>query len=153
MQTDSELRILKKFVTDTTVFDELNAYLTKGVNVFEIAGIINREVKHSMFLAWLLDPSEKHGLNDWFFKKILENLDVTAINGRSDTDVINTLLYNYSDDLDVFTEWTLSGKIKRADILAVSEENKLVVCIENKIWSGEHDNQLLRIRRHGQCEV
>lgn len=126
MDSQIILNDIKKLVIDTTLFDELNGYLSGNANFFEITGIVHREVKHSNFLAWLLDPSEKHGLSDWFFKKILENIDISQIESRNNTEIISILLDNYSEDLTLLTEWTLPGSTKRIDILAVSEKHKLV---------------------------
>ena len=35
---------------------------TRRLNIFEVLGITKTEIRHSNFLAWLLDPKEAHGL-------------------------------------------------------------------------------------------
>ncbi len=43
--------------------------------------------------------------------------------------------------------FTVQRKWHNIDILAVSENEQFVMCLENKIDSGEHDNQLDRYSR------
>jgi len=40
-------------------------------NVFDVLGRPRREEAHSGLLAWLLDPSEAHGLRDAFLRKFM----------------------------------------------------------------------------------
>lgn len=60
----------------TVVFNKLKELLQscdlkdkKNINVFSAAGMNHYEVKHSKFLAWLLDPSNPHNFNDFVLKK------------------------------------------------------------------------------------
>ena len=61
---------------------------------------------------------------------------------------------NYPDDTDVFDlllmdchDFTIQREWHNIDILAVSHAARFVLVIENKIDSGEHDNQLDRYRK------
>ena len=40
-------------------------------NVFEAIGFVGQEIKHSHFLAFLLDPNQNHGLEDRFLRNLL----------------------------------------------------------------------------------
>ena len=40
-------------------------------NIFKVLKLEDFEIRHSNFLAWLLDPSENHELKDEFLKKFL----------------------------------------------------------------------------------
>jgi len=40
-------------------------------NFFQILKVERREIRHSNFLAWLLDPNGSHGLSELFTKKKL----------------------------------------------------------------------------------
>lgn len=40
--------------------------------LFDILGVARQENPHSNFLAWLLDPGESHGMNDFAMKRFLE---------------------------------------------------------------------------------
>lgn len=57
-----------------------------------------------------------------------------------DANYINLMLLIYSD-LEVYREYTIDNG-RRIDILLISKRYKVVILIENKIWSGEGDNQL-----------
>ncbi len=43
-----------------------------GLNIFEAAGLYRQEIRHSTFLAFLLNPQEDHGLGDAFLKRIIQ---------------------------------------------------------------------------------
>ena len=92
-------------------------------NLFEAAGLINHEIRHSTFLAFLLNPRASHGLGTIFAARFL-NLVAPSAEIRDLT------------DLEVHRErW-------RIDIAMISRANNFGVVIENKIWSGEHGRQL-----------
>ena len=40
-------------------------------NLFDVLKIERRELQHSALLAWLLDPSASHGLQDYFLRRFL----------------------------------------------------------------------------------
>ena len=46
-------------------FDKLDLGL-KNPNIFQILRISKTEIRHSNFLAWLLDPSQSHKLGIFF---------------------------------------------------------------------------------------
>ena len=48
-------------------FDKLDLGL-KNPNIFQILKITNKEIRHSNFLSWLLDPNQSHKLGDIFLK-------------------------------------------------------------------------------------
>jgi hypothetical protein len=54
-------------------------------NTFRVLGIENMEIKHSQMLAWLLTPSESHGLGDQFLRKYLMSLSSEPSSGLPDT--------------------------------------------------------------------
>lgn len=102
-----------------------------GFNIFESIGAVRRELRHSDFLAFLLDPSANHQLFDRFIKtflfRVAEKTDVVS--------VIDIDLLNY-DDIQIRREW------KNIDILIFSEQSGFVCAIENKVDSGESEGQL-----------
>ena len=57
---------LHKLEADTS-FQQLSQKM-QTLNIFEVLGITNAEIRHSNFLAWLLDPNGNHGMGDKFFK-------------------------------------------------------------------------------------
>ena len=115
-------------------FDKLDLGL-KNPNIFQILRISKNEIRHSNFLSWLLDPNESHKLGDIFLKRFLR-------------EVFSSDKFGNIDQVDVegidLTKVEIQREWKNIDILIVLEN--VVVCIENKVLSKEHSNQLMRYR-------
>ncbi len=109
-------------------------YKKDEANIFKITNMADKEIVHSDMLAWLFNPYENHNLNDKILKEILMQLS------KKDAEYISLLLLDYSD-LEVYREYTVDNG-RRIDIVMESKNNKVIFIIENKIWSGEGDNQL-----------
>ena len=116
-------------------FDKLDLEL-KNPNIFHILKISNTEIRHSNFLSWLLDPSQSHKMGDIFLKRFLrEVFSSDKFDKLNQVDVEGMNL----TDVQIYREW------KNIDILLVL--NDIVVCVENKILTKEHSNQLQRYRK------
>lgn len=126
---------LKNFLLDIECLNPLSEW-TSTFNMFDILKISRAEIRHSNILSWLLTPTENHGLNDSIIKGFIQYA-ITSSNMCQD--IFGTLLMDYNDFI-VLREW------HNIDVLAVSEQEKFVLCIENKIDTGEHDNQLSRYK-------
>ena len=133
--TDEEA--LKNFLLDIDCLDQLDEWTGK-FNMFDILRITRTEIRHSNLLAWLLTPYENHGLYDNVIKSVIQ-FTVTSLSGI-ERDPFRTLLMDFRS-FEIFREW------HHIDILAISEKEKYVLCIENKIDTSEHDNQLARYQR------
>ncbi len=132
MDNQEKLMKLEKLLIDINKSEF--AKLTKvGFNMFDVLKISRTEIRHSNVLAWLLDPRESHG----FGKKILSNLNSHIVENKlcESNKVFDILMMDYSDVV-VYREW------KNIDILIISKKEKYIICIENKIDSQDHDNQL-----------
>ena len=99
-----------------------------ALNLFEILGATKAEIRHSNFLAWLLDPKGTHGLQDGFLRAFAAKLGQEY----SVPQVVS--------DCVVRREW------QHIDLLVICESGKYLLCIENKVFSREHGNQLQRYR-------
>lgn len=131
-----DLKALKDFLLDIDCLNPLYEWTSK-FNLFDILKITKTEIRHSNVLAWLLNPNENHGFSDSILKGFIQHI----VNVYSeDEDVFKLLLMDLHDFI-IQREW------HNIDILAVSTHSKLVLCIENKIESREHDNQLQRYRK------
>jgi hypothetical protein len=125
---------LAAFEDENRVLERLEDLLTQ-FNIFDAFGVTRQELRHSDFLAFLLDPRQPHGLGDAFVTRLLRrvlstsNLSSPAF-GPADLDAWSL------DRLLVRREWHY------VDLLLVDEEHRLVVIIENKIGSGEIPGQL-----------
>ena len=116
-------------------FDRLDLEL-KNPNIFQILKISNTEIRHSNFLSWLLDPSQSHKIGDIFLKRFLR--EVFSSDKFETIDQIDVEGMNLSN-VQIYREW------KNIDILIVL--NETVVCVENKILTKEHSNQLERYKK------
>ena len=128
-------RALRDFLLDIGCLDPLMQWTGK-LNLFDILKIARTEIRHSNTLAWLLNPNENHGLGDRILQGFIRYV-VTEFD--TELDVLETLMMDCYDFL-IQREW------KHIDILALSTEKKFLICIENKIDSAEHTNQLTRYR-------
>ena len=115
-------------------FDRLELGLKKP-NIFDVLKVETNEVRHSNFVAWLLDPNGSHKLGNIFLKRFLRQ--VFASNKFSSVSSIDVEAFPL-EKIQIQREW------KNIDILISSDE--FVVCIENKIFSKEHSNQLNRYK-------
>ena len=93
-------------------------------NIFKVLKLDNYEIRHSNFLAWLLNPEETHNLGYEFIKEFFKSY--------ADID------WSEEEFVNVETE-VLTNKNRRIDIL-ITGKNFLCV-IENKYGSCEHDEQ------------
>ena len=115
-------------------FDKLDLGL-KNPNIFQILRITNNEIRHSNFLAWLLNPNESHKLGDAFLKRFLRQVfSSDKFDKLEQADVEGLDL----SKVEIRREW------KNIDILIMLEN--IVICIENKVLSKEHSNQLKRYK-------
>ena len=120
-------------------FERLEDLLAE-FNLFDVLGIQRRELQHSAFLAWLLNPHGSHGLRDYFLRHFLLQ---AAAEGRDrgigDFTPINVDRWKLDDiDVQVVTER------HNIDILILDSHDEFVCLIENKVGAGEHDDQLSR---------
>ena len=116
---------LKRFADDEHCLDSLLEYDSR-LNFFRVLNLSTLEVYHSDFLACILDPHKRHGLGAQMLEKICASeTDVSGINWNTFT---------------VKREWM------KIDILAISDSEKYLLCIENKYDSPEHSNQLNQYR-------
>lgn len=100
-------------------------------NFFNILNITKTEIRHSNFLAWLINPNESHNLNTiflkWFLKEVFSS---DKIDWANEFSIDSYNLYG----IRVYREW------RGIDLLILHDE--FVIVIENKIKSSEHSNQL-----------
>ncbi len=135
-QEVADHQALEDFVVDNEDLERLESLLAE-FNAFEAIGVVRQELRHSDFLAFLLDPRQSHGLGDTFLKRFLQR----TLLAHRDRPLPVSLV-----DLDVWTleETTVQREWAGIDILLRDDPHNLAVVIENKIGSAEHSNQLAR---------
>lgn len=131
----SDLGLLQDFLINNPELDQLEA-LTERFNIFEVLGAVRVELRHSDFLAYLLNPNQNHGLGSTFLRRLLQQILLEASTSQS-IRPIDLELWDL-DDVEVRREW------QRIDIFLLDETNRFAVVIENKIKSGEGQDQLKR---------
>lgn len=128
--------VLKDFLLDIDCLELLSKWTDK-FNLFDVLKITRAEIRHSNMLAWLLSPEENHGLGDRVLKAFVQYV---IKNFPDNKEVFSTLLMDFND-CEIKREW------RHIDLLAISSKSKFVLCIENKIDTGEHDDQLERYKK------
>ena len=129
---------LEALVLDNPELERLEALLDQ-FNLFEAVGVVRQEVRHSDFLAFLLNPQQSHGLGDVFLKRLLQQ--ALGAGGRTlpilplDLDIWSL------DEVLVLREW------QNIDLLLLDKPHHFAIIIENKIEIHEHSNQLQRYRQ------
>lgn len=116
-------------------FDRLNLTL-KQPNIFNALGVGHYEIRHSNFLAWLLDPGANHGLQEIFLTRFLRDI---FLDKRSKNNSLVQIPKLLKENILVRREWN------SIDVLIEFEST--VIALENKIYSGEHNNQLKRYQK------
>ena len=133
-ESETVIKQYNRLVNDED-FDKLELGL-KNPNIFQILRISKAEIRHSNFLSWLLSPNESHNLGDAFLKRFLRE-----VFSYEKYEKINQLAVEELDlsKVVIYREWF------NIDILIVLE--KVVICIENKVLSKDHSNQLKKYKK------
>lgn len=123
--TEDETRSVKQlraFAGDEQLY-QVETMLTR-FNIFEAIGVTHRELAHSHFLAYLLDPGQNHGLDDEFLKRFLREAVPELVGAAS------------------FEQVVVRREYRNIDILIEDTQAEAIIIIENKIWSPEGTGQL-----------
>lgn len=132
---DQQRRLLEAFLVGNSGLLQLEALLSK-FNLFDALGIGRHEIRHSHFLAFLLNPRASHGMGELFLKRFLQRAlargSVPATVTPIEIDLCSL------STAEVLREW------QGIDVLVRDQANRLAVVIENKIDSTEHSDQLQR---------
>jgi hypothetical protein len=140
-----EDRAIEALIEDVD-FQDLRNRLSEST-LFDVLGVSFEERRHSRMLAWLLNPSETHGLDDTLLRNFLRAAAKSARHGREicfeeDCHLMTPLeaeTWTFSD-LRIDPEYPLpSGR--RPDIVLWSAREKWLCVIENKIFAGEGEAQ------------
>ncbi len=110
-----------------------------------------KEVNVSRFIAWLLDPSEGHGLGDQAIRSLLvrawhDGKEATIpLPTRRFLSPSNVLTEGFSASL-VTTEVALDGR--SLDVLMIDDAGRNYIAIENKFGAQQSSAQLSHYRKH-----
>jgi hypothetical protein len=139
----TERALLESLIVENENLEKLESKLAQ-FNIFEAIGVVRQELRHSNFLAFLLNPSENHRLDDIFLKRFLKRV---LLEEYEPTDEKYTKVSPVDIDIADFTDADVRREWQNIDILIHSPRNKLVCAIENKIDAGESIDQLIKYQR------
>jgi hypothetical protein len=125
---------LEAFVVENADLETLEGLLEQ-FNILEAVGVVRQELRHSDFLAFLLDPRQNHRLGDAFARRLLQKILIAARDPSLPLSPVHLDSWDL-DRLTVHREW------QNVDIVLVDQPSRLVVVIENKIDSTEISGQL-----------
>lgn len=119
---------LLRFMQDSDCLESLSKR-TNEFDIFDVLKISRAEIRHSNMLGWLLDPNENHGMGDSFLYGVISKISQN-ISHQDALHFLSSDLYSFI----VYREWN------GIDILLVSNQCKLVLAVENKVGSHEHNS-------------
>lgn len=126
---DDEYKLVEKFIFNDEVQNilaQINSNMM-DFNILEITGMGMQEIKHSNILSWLFGDNE-HGVNHLVLEKFLKK--VSDLSRNQD-------LKNYIYLSDKQKNITIYREKNNIDLMIVDDSNKLVLIIENKVYSNE----------------
>ena len=130
-RTASEADIAKMLLdADILKLDKMASY---DFNIFAAMGMARAEIRHSYVLKWLLDPANSHNLGTSILKGLMNVVIASMDPNDKKTKTLET---------EFFRDVTVTREMDNMDICIIG--NHFVLCIENKVDSGEHDDQLIR---------
>jgi hypothetical protein len=107
--------------------------LAREFNILDAVGLAHQEIRHSHLLAFLLSPTQTHGLGGLFAGNFLDSVQAKSNLRPGDLEALSGLSV---DEVEARREW------RKIDVLLLDPERSTAVLIENKIWSKEHGDQL-----------
>jgi len=138
--TETDLQSLERFVAENDDLLRLEEQIGR-FNIFDALGMARAEIRHSNFLAWLLTPSESHGQGDLFLKAFLMDV-LRKARQQYAVPPISPVELDGADLRGV----EVRRELRHIDLLISCEKPRFVIAVENKIDSGEHDDQLQRYK-------
>ncbi|MCB0502238.1 MAG: PD-(D/E)XK nuclease family protein [Bacteroidetes bacterium] len=141
MDKESIKNFIERISQFVTMQEKINALTGESFNVFNILDLSTNEVRtHSAFLAELLNPKGSHGQKETFLNLFTEQMKIIEFNCLNARVQIEKRIGYISESK------TEGGNI---DIIISDNQNNAVI-IENKIYAGDQDNQLLRYFNYGK---
>lgn len=142
------MREIVKFNNDPTA-QRLRTYYNEKTYP-EILGVSRRELSHSSFLAWIVDPTASHGIGDFGVRRLLEILMTSKfcqINRERQMLFGDLTTGNFKIVSSSVQREVGIGREGRVDVLVelhFSEQTSVRIVIENKVLSTEGNDQTNR---------
>ncbi len=134
----SEIDVIELLDNVSKIYGDYKSHIEKTgerFNIFKILNVETKEVRlHSKFISELLDPNGSHGRGNLFLQYFLTQFGFS--DRAFDTLKVSVEIEKY---IGVKTDST-GGYL---DII-LTDQQRHVIIIENKIYAGDGENQLLR---------
>lgn len=125
-------------------YEEFSRLSGENFNVFRVLGVESYEVRmHSNLIAELLNPNGSHGQNDVFLKLFCE--EIKPLQQEFNTKTAKVIVEKHIAKVSE----TEGGRV---DILVTDTNGKYII-IENKIYAGDQENQLIRYKNFGEKNI
>lgn len=141
---------IRQLVINIHLLDKVRAQ-TEKFNIFRILKADRYEIRHSNMLAWLLAPKASHGLGDSFLKCFLQKVfEARKVQDNTtkftvDEKLLLTELHRFKVEREYSFDSENNTKKRAIDLILTRDDGyqeKVAIVIENKIYSGEHSDQL-----------
>ncbi|MGV0981417.1 MAG: PD-(D/E)XK nuclease family protein [Polynucleobacter sp.] len=151
------MKLESKFIENVLLakeeFIKLDQVLSR-FNIFEATDMGRREVKHTKFLTYLLNPNESHDLGDAFLKNFLLRT-VTSLDALHDFPSVLDLDLSFARVDAEFSQFESTGKGKKGTLdclirvpyrgsAPAGSPEEIIIAIENKIDASQGQNQLAK---------
>lgn len=137
-EMSSKIDAVKSFIYNDEVQNILSDINNNVMdfNILEITGMGHHEIRHSNIIGWLFDDSE-HGLEyevlEDFLKKVIELNSSEESSNSKVLDSLQAYVYLADNQKNI----TIYREKDNIDLLIVDDANKVVITIENKVFSSE----------------
>lgn len=141
-------KALFALLKDMKQLEMLSTLLREECNIFDVLKVSQMEIRHSNFLAWLLNPIATGDIGKFLLQRlvvhILENIK------EKESDFFMELLVDDFCDVNIQREWNnMDIVISRTK----NDKSDFVICIENKVKSKQAENQLKSYREKINAEA
>jgi len=155
-----DIAALRSVVVESEELRMLEGHLRR-FNTFRVLRIEETENRHSNVIAWLLNPAESHGLQESFLREFLQQVFREAPTELDQKDVhtlepieIDTRPFrtvevlrevgtsSLKEELEAESQHEKRGRIDILVTITIAENEKWLLCIENKVNSVQGTDQL-----------
>lgn len=141
--------LLKHFFLINEKYKHIAEQTGENFNVFEILNVSSYELKHSSFIANLLNTKERHGQKETFLKLFIDTVNEEILETKPESQ-FDTISIDLSLETKTFVEYFI-GSISydyksggRIDILIKNKKRDII--IENKLDHSDEEMQLVRYK-------
>jgi len=149
--------LLNEIATISKSYGKIRKANGENFNLFKILGMTSDEVRtHSRFIAELLNPKGSHDMGDVFLRLFIEQLNCSETHFEDENgEQLAHHLHGFSSykgesaRVEAYAGRITESSGGQIDILVNCSEGKKII-IENKIYAGDQNLQMLRYDTYGK---